>query len=710
MFPPQAPPPQAPGPDPMAAAAPPAPAPIRKVDETPIAMSAEDLAAWWSRIEQARKARGDREKRWEELLQAYLPTEDPQSINSNIHFRNTEQKKNQVFFKTPRFVLEPQEPLADQIIGPDGQAHTAEDVVTIKAEVLNKLLGPKGIDLKWLADEVLFELLQVSGWGPTLIAYEADFETVDQEVQVGTKPAPGSVLGLSEVPVFKTQKVDVPICEEFTWKKFSSKKLLVPAEWRSCRFDDAPWIGMEFAMPLAQAIAQKLVGKDFEPNATKDAHAFDPGRRQDLSSTAELVEGVAVWYRPAFFAGTDVRHRQLQRRLVLIKPLEQPAVHVKSPYQTLGPDGRLSADSMIGYPIHVFTLRDLSDSAYVPSDAAMTDPLVRQENTWASQDIALRDANIPRFLFDERLAEAIKKLQAGEVGDGASVETSLLVQGIEKLIAQLPHLEKAMADIQGRSAIRQAINETLALGPNQSGSVNTKVLSATEIQAAQSSSNVRGEGEQGRFISQVLVGVGKFDALVQRFATDAQYVSWVGRDGTKRLSAWNQTLTAGRWAYDIEPDSQLRTDAATERQQDIQFVNLLANAPEANRVELLRGLARKFGKDAARLIQPPPPKAPDQLKTAFSVDSKSLNPLMPESPIILEILAQQGIKVNPQTVQVALGLAKFLQAQQLAASGPDAKPGPQTEHGGALTEAGGLDPINKHAGAITGGMPGPRTM
>lgn len=680
---------------------------MSKVDDTPIPMTPEELQQWWSRIEQAIAQRNSHETRWEALLNAYLPIEDQDAISSNIHFRNTEQKKNQVFFRSPRMVLEPLEPLADQTPGPDGQLHTAEDVVAIKAEVLNKLLGPKGIDLKWLADEVLFELLQVSGWGPTEIAYEADFVDVKQQVQVGTEPVAGSVLGLQETPVYKTVTVPVPICEEWTWKKFSSKKLVVPDFWRSCRFDESPFLGKQFAMPRAEAIRAKLVPKDFTPNATTDERVFNAGKTTTAAGTAELVEGVLVWYRPACFVNTGITHRQLMRKLVLIKGLDKPAKHVKSPYQTLGPDGRLTADSMIGYPIHVFTLRDLSDSAYVKSDAAMTDPLVRQENTWASQDIAMRDANIPRFLFDERLQEAIKKLAAGQVGDGASVESALLAGGIEKLIAQLPNLEKAMSDIQGRAAIRQAINETLALGPNQSGTVNSKVLSATEIQSAQQSSNVRGEGEQQRFISQVLVGVAKFDALLQRFATEQNYVTWIGRDGAKRLSAWDQTLIAGRWAYDIEPDSQLRIDANAKRQQDIQFTNLMAAAPECNRVELLRDLARDFGKDASKLIQPPPPKQAEPPKAAVSFNGQDLSPLSPQAPIVLSALQKLGLPIDPASIQTAFQMLQLLAPMMAMTQAPDGA-NPETEHGGALTENPGLEPINKHAGALTGGMPGPR--
>jgi hypothetical protein len=663
MFPPQPPqtPMPAPAPPPMAAPVPPQ---VSKADDTPIPMTADELAAWWKRVELAQSERKSRETRWNELLQAYLPaTTDPEAINSNIHFRNTEQKKPQLFYRSPELILTPLEPLQDTVTGPDGQAHSAEDVTAIKQAVLNKHLGRDGVDLKRLADELLFEILQVSGEGWSKIAYEADFVEVEGQ--------------------------QIPVYEEWTWKKFSSKKGLKPHDWRSTRFDDAPWLGFEGVKPLSVAIREKLVPEDFQPNATTDTHVFTAtkGTAVDAQGTSELVEFVEIWYRPAFFE-TQVTHRQMMRRLVLIKGLDQPAKHTKSPYQTLGADGRLTADSMEGFPFHVFTLRDVSDSSYVPSDAAMTDPLVRQENIWSAQDIKARDANIPKFLFDERIKTALEKLAQGDFGDGAGIDQATLAGGIEKLIAALPHLEKASSDIQGRQQIQAKIDQTLALGPNNAGAISDTVRSATEITNAQTTSNTRLKGEQDRFMSDVLRGIRKFDSLIQRFATETDYVSWVGQDGQRRLTAWNQTLIAGRFAYDVKPDSQLSLDESQRRQQDITLVNLMAQAPEANRTQMLRDLARDFGKDPAKWIQAPPPKQPELPKVNVSVASTDLNPLLPEYANVYQVLTQLGFKnLTPPNPLAILNQP----------AGPH-----EDQHGGALEGAGALTPVSKHAGELTG--------
>ncbi len=665
-----------------------------------IPMTPEELATWWSRVELSQNARKQREKKWDELLRAYLPTEDAlnENLNSNIHFRNTEQKKAMLFEQTPTLILTPLEPLTQPVPGPNGQPMSQEAIIPIKTAVLNKALGPDGVDVERLMDEVKFDVLQTSGIGWTEIAYEADFQPTGDLDPMG-------------------QPQTVPVYEAITWRRFSPKKGLIPHDWRSTRYDDAPWLGREFAMPLALAIREFGLPPDFQPNATSDTHVFE-GLGQDKSQAGTmdvsgLVEGVLIWYRPAFFPNTGIAHRLVQRKLVLIKSLDRPAKHEMSPYQTLGPDAKLTADSIVGFPLHLFTLRDLSDSAFPPADAAMTDPLVKHENTWMSQDIKKRDANIPRFLYADELKEAIEKLASGDVGDGAGVPTDLMMR-VEKLIQQLPHLENAQSDVQGRAAIRMAIDQTLALGPNQAGSTNDRVLSATEISNAQQSSNVRAQSEQNRFLGDYLKGVRKYDALYTRFMKEPDYVSVLGQTGAQQLVQYNQQMIAGRYAYDAEVDSAKRIDVAQRRQQFLQYMNLMANAPEANRGELLREAATLFGQDPGRVVQAPPPKSPGGAKTGIQFTGPDL--VGPQAGLVIEMLMQDGYQFSPQALQTALLATQPPPPQPGMPGQPGGQPlpgvptPPQQAHPGLLESAGAMQPLSKHTAALTGAPDGRRPM
>jgi len=75
-------------------------------------------------------------------------------------------------------------------------------------------------------------------------------------------------------------------------------------------------------------------------------------------------------------------------------------------YQTVGPEGKLTADSMKGNPIHPITLRVATDLAWIPADAAFTDPLVRQENTYPTSRAATR-FQYPRFIHPAGATEAV---------------------------------------------------------------------------------------------------------------------------------------------------------------------------------------------------------------------------------------------------------------------------------------------------------------
>ena len=76
-----------------------------------------------------------------------------------------------------------------------------------------------------------------------------------------------------------------------------------------------------------------------------------------------MCSGVKLWYR-ASLRDPSVTHPLVIREMVLIDGMDQPVVHKPLACQTIGPDGRLTPDSMIGYPLHPLALRDLTDSPY----------------------------------------------------------------------------------------------------------------------------------------------------------------------------------------------------------------------------------------------------------------------------------------------------------------------------------------------------------
>lgn len=656
-------------------------------------MSADELRLWWSRVDLARARREREAALWDKLLAGYLPPSDTSadSINSNVHFRNVESKKAQLFFQLPDLQLTPLEPLM-ALVDPMGQPVDPYAVIATKRAVLNKLLGRDHANVLQTINAGLFDILATSGVGFSKICYEADFMPQQQVVPDPTAMQPGDVLGLSPAAT-KTVTIDVPVYERWRWYHFSAKKGLIPHDWYSTRYDEAPWLGMEFNIPLQDAIRRKLVPPTFEGNATTDDLRFTRGD-DDKDSTGPRVKGVELWTRAVQFR-PGVYHSELLDYLVLIEGEDQPVKYTASPYQTLGPDGRLSADSMLGYPIHPITLRDLSDTAWVPADAAFTNPLVKQLNTWRAQDIKLRDSNIPRFFFAEGMQEAVNKLAQVDVGQGVPVPDEKMMQGADKILAAIPKLERAQADVQGESSVRRDIDETLAIGSNQAGNVNSKVLSATEVATAQKNTNTRLQKERAVLIERFLCGVRKFDSLIQRFADAQDYVEIVGVDGAKKLQAWNKDLIAGRYAFDAAPDSQLSNNAEEKRAQLLDFVNFMAKSKYMNQAEIARVVTLGFGHDPSRMVIEPQPEGPPPPNVSVKVNVEDL--AGPAGQAALKILQQAGYKLDDTDLAVAQANGLIVAAKEQAAQ--EAK----TMHGGAADKG---EVISKHSADETGKMPG----
>src|SRR6185312_13534062 len=134
-----------------------------------LTLPSADLQAWWRRVELARQRRTREREKWTAYLRNYLPPPSDRAyeVNSNIHFRNTELKKAELFAQLPELILTPLEPL-DGLRDPQtGQPFVdpqtgqpldpralAAHIVAIKRAVLMKLLGRDGANVGATIDRV----------------------------------------------------------------------------------------------------------------------------------------------------------------------------------------------------------------------------------------------------------------------------------------------------------------------------------------------------------------------------------------------------------------------------------------------------------------------------------------------------------------------------------------------------------------------------
>lgn len=607
-------------------------------------MTEEEVGQWWKRIDASDERIKHLEEGWDTLLTEYLPvvkkTGEPETVRVPKHFRNVHSKIGQLFYRTPELALVPKDPGPANNTQPAPQPPmpgmppppplTLADTIAVKRAVLSYYLGRDEINYVRLMDELLFDVLAWAGIGCSKIGYTCVTKPIQKPVMGPPPPSPmapppaqpGSVLGLTGPappppqpvpqmgpdgqPLMQTE--DVPIYEEYYERRFSPKKLITNADLRSTQVDkDATFTGMHFFMGSTKAQKRYNLSPDDVKNVAEDdkVHKYDADEQSRTQT--QLVHGVELFIRASEF--TEEVHPQVIYQLVLLKGMKQPVVWRPSPDQTIGPDGKLTEDSLIGFPIKVLTIRDLADNLYTPSDSAFTNNLIKQLTTYRKQAVEIRDAAIGHYAYDTGAfdPDVVDKFKNATAPRYLPVEEGKLAGGIDKILSRTPQVTAPPDNARDQELFSRDIDETLGIGANQSGAPEDTVRTATETATVQASVSSRNNKELSRVVDFFLDSCRKLDQLLMRYQTMLSYIHIAGDNGGQRMLTWNNQHISGRYLYDIAPDSQMAPDSEREFQLLLNYYNLTANDPLSNRLYLLRRLARMRGLDPMQATQEPPP-------------------------------------------------------------------------------------------------------
>jgi hypothetical protein len=643
-------------------------------------LSEDDKKAWDARIDRADQVRKQFEPQWDRALKRYAEAIQPESkkVNPLLDFRHVESKKAQLFYQTPEVQLHPIDPQIPEIPG--------DAILPLRQRVLNHTLGPDGTDVKRTVHEALFDALAPSGFLPTEIGFDVRLAPARDALGAPIQGEDG-------------QPVQVPVWGKPFWVRVSPKKLLIPDAFRSTKFDDAPWLGLKGVMPLTRAKREFALPEDFAASAQRDEAVFEHGDHP-VSAGDPLVEFTKVWYRAELFDPT-ILNPDLYRLLVLVKGLDVPAKHIDSPFQAIDELGQLTPDSMRGNPIHLGTLRDLSDSAYIPSDLAVGAQLSKEVGNFRTDLLMNRRARQPLTIIDPMGFETgeIDKINAGEKvifckpGESKSGSPPVMVAQVgteprDNFAAQ----DYAERDWQG----------ALGTNNNAAGQAEKKKTTATESRIVAGASSARAEAEKDRLREWFIAGVRKFDSVLQRTMTQRDLTLMLGPQGALLWEEWR--ALPGCYVYKILPDSGVHVDAQQFRAQKLDEYNLLRKDPLVNAPELLKAVMRALGHDPAKGVLPQQPESgPEPIKTSFAFKGEDL--IGPQSQAVVEILAQMGITVSADAI------TSLKQAQLLVAAGvmgPDGKPPTPVGDSGAAHggSANRTEPINQHSSERTGGVTG----
>lgn len=638
-----------------------------------------DLKRWQGDIDKARAVRKTVAAWWDANIAAYAPcpSDSPESyggeVNTNRDFTLVERKKADLFYQRPDVSCVPSPLFVGQ-----------EHLLVTHTEILNEKLGLDGVNAKAMVHRVLFDVLCPSGTGWTIMGYEST--TVDT-------PTVDPMTGLET-------SVPVPIHEECYWKWFSPKQALVPHDCKSTDWDDASWLGMDFEIPVRVAKRKGWVPEDFEGDTPDPDSHFDHG----LGSTAgdAVARGTMIFYKSALYRD-DVVHPQHQTLLVLVEGVDEPAEHKDSPLQTLDPQGRLTPDSLIGFPIHPLTIRTLTDSAYVQSDCTISRPIVNEMNKFRSQAVNQRDSQLLVGFYDAGAwpSEAVEKAVKAPINGLVGLPSEVFNQ--ERPIKPVERGPYPRENFTTVDYLDNDLARTHALDSNAQG-VQGADQTATEASIQQSNVNARLGFERGIVLDWYIKGVTKFSTIVQRLAPIETAAKIVGPQKAQEWDGWRKQVPAAL-AFTALPDSALRSDLATERKRALDEYQFFANDPFIVRQELLKHLLPKLHYPMTVLNTQPPEKGPEPTKPGLSLKGEDLNPLNPQFPILVEVLGQVGIKISPQAIQQAQEAAmnQVLMQQVAAKANPQMGGQPDTQHGGKVPAAEGL---SKHHADETGNLPG----
>jgi hypothetical protein len=511
---------------------------------------------------------------------------------------------------------------------------------------------------------------------------------------------PGSILGLSAPMVPIMEAVPNVIHQSYYWSRISTLLALIPERFHGSNYDRSPWLGYEFELDTPVAMRRLGLTEDEARQCggePKRLNEDEPIRGRDDA----VVYGYCISYQ-AHLVRQDVKHPEERWRLILLKGLDRVIVHDR-PYQQYSADQK-TLIGLHGHFIHIHTSRYVSDSAFPPSDVAMTRGLVDELSRGRSQMVQQRDRSRPMRQInisqvDPDQAEKIKLGQYQELIFSNSNEP--IVQEVAR--AQFPR-----ENFEFNRTIKADISEAWALGNVQRGVGEDTRKTATELSIQQGNSDTRLERERNRLAKWYSRGAEKLAGLLQLFEDTRTEVQILGEDGVERLVPWDRKALPARIVCTAKPDTMVRQDAAGEFKRALDLYQMTANDPNVNRVELLTALLRKANQDPTQIVvRELPEKKPEPPKIAISVKGEDLNPSMPQFPMVQQMLQEGGVTISPENIALGLQLAQKQQAMGApvhGSGGPVAgPPRSQTEHGGATQPQ---EPLSKHTADLTGRLDG----
>lgn len=626
-------------------------------------------ADWWmSQREWCAETKKDHLEAWRGHVSAYCGQLKPPKaggLRVNLEFEKTEQKRHQLIWRLPAIKLRPHPrtvreafaAVANSQPGPtQPPVRDLKKAVAIFREALSQKIGPRGANLMPLMEEIVFDVLCPAGIGFVKVGYE---HYADGSVMVKTGnqipdptfvQPPGNILGLVEPPLIdETAPAPNVVAERYYASRISPVNGLWPQDFTGSDFTKAIWLGHQFWMTAEQLAHQKWTAPSRAGSDDDDDHRIvkldRKGHRQDQYLCDE------IFYYGYQLDPEGCKHPDKIRRLVFVGGVKDPVVHEDYKDQRFDEKTGKFLGGLRTHPIKVLTLRYVSDTAVPPSDCAITRTDADQLSAYVTQFIEHRNKAIPirGINIDEITDDRMKDKLRDAILKGEYLP-DIFTSGIsiDKLLSVFAPPAYPQDNYAGYNTIAANANKKWALGNNQSSVKNEGGTTATEIAAIEKATTDRMAAEREIVVGRFLISIVEaFGDLLQLYADREDYVEIVGENGAKSIEAWDKETIKGEMLYEVIPNSALQPDAAADRDLALQRYNLAANSPFANGEELLRDTLEGMEGDPDRLVKQPNPPAPEKPKITLAISGDDLNPLMPQYPNVVQLLAAAGVELTP---------------------------------------------------------------
>jgi ribosomal protein L12E/L44/L45/RPP1/RPP2 len=244
------------------------------------------------------------------------------------------------------------------------------------------------------------------------------------------------------------------------------------------------------------------------------------------------------------------------------------------------------------------------------------------------------------------------------------VQENALV-GQNTAMQQVPTLDLGRETYLGLQIFESKRDQVLGISAPQGGVQNDTSRTATEIATVQRNADARFEQERQRALAWWIRGVQKLSAFVVRYG-DRCAQDILGQQRAQQWMQFRQQGFLGQFTFEVMIDSGKYLDVEQDRRQFLQILNYSAKSPFINQQKMWETFCVKFGFDPQQwLAQPQPPK-PEPPKIALALSGDDL--AEPQSSMVVEILAAQGVQISPAAIQnMVLALKAKQQAEQQVA-------------------------------------------